>query len=1484
MKKALKILLISLLSVLCVLTVVACNKAPADNNTQGDAGIIDYNGTYNQKHHDAFGYSPDLENVVIDGHLDEDIWTDPNKKWYTNYKIENPNFKFEVTTHMTDGGLYIAAKSNDKGIFYNGRNYFFSNTYVKLYFPLLSRMYQIDANGLPPTVDTVNIRSRYEGKLNANNGAEGFYVEGYITWQQLGLNSRPESVSMLPSYYWNTKPNTTGTVLPTTFVAGNGSAAQALNFNENGYMDADDDKATVGSHKYGLAKTNGWQVENPGEDNESVFAKNDLGKGYAKAIFFRDLRSNRFMLTTRVTVTGKQGTGRAGLLMYSDNVNYRAFAIELNDDTLIKNKLTSLPIRGYTNYPANITSTTVFANEPVSTEDGRKANQFDLTVFANAGNMYYLVNGKFVYSEEAIYIQDAFAGFYAYNADVEFTNYQAKAFADEKELKDEISKYVYTVEIKNENVANANASLSQIATANDGTGSIDVNVVFRAPRDYGNNNFKTYELTKFEYEVVETGEKVDLLADFKANAVAGHYTIKNIPGNIVITTGGAERKEAIELVTLKGGVYEKQTGDGISSVSIALYGSGAESRFNISSENLNYKIVDENGDPVLDKDGKEQYGSYGGYFSVRVPAGNTWTFDASKSGYRPIKGVKLNGGAVVDKNMGSDKDASVFDKYAMLSAVVGGTARSADDARYNAETGEYESAGNFTKSSAPGVYWDMSEEENGKVVFTSTNTGSSNIFYSGKTAAEYQVAYVELTNQTDYMAFQSIEDDPAVGFVISSSTNSVFCGLRQTGIRILPTSSWSDHIDINGLINPTWKGGIATIDRSDNGKVVGIPAMGNGSVNRVPLNGQTFTTSFLMIRRGGNVYLYASNGRAGLTEDSTADELLEKMEPFYHGYIEQAQGVAAIGFGITVSYNLRIDFENYWILAGQSAASKFADELISSELTVEGNENEIVDIRSDGLLSLDKKTGKGRIASDSSIVFTANNEIPEGKVLCVSVNGSNVYLSKKGEEGTFAMGAEKTDVNVKVSLIEAGRVSGTLASGGKPFAKVKGKIIDAENGNVVTTFVTDSEGKFSLMVEKNRKLVVNANINGYAMEDKTFTVSGSALSLGTLEFTKLIVGQKVGTFTTTNGMEYGIDNENYHGAYAHWVTSSQGDAGLTINPEYNNKTDFVLSFSYVRSSAAENGVANIKDEADLGFGIVMSGDDASYVQFLNIGTGYRFLRPSWGGRLEQRGVGRVNFAATSIPLDNYAQVKIIKKGGMLYMLSKYSTDSEYKLSVAHRMVNESGAPILAGQVAFAIKMTVTGGTYLNLTMFDIKVEEFNDSTASEIYANVTMQQTAGGTIAVEGKTEGSVRVENGGNVKVTVTPDAEKKVSALLVNGEKVSLGDYTGGVLETTVTANGNVTVTAEYAAVTYKTVVSGITLQQQSVKYVKVTDAKGISKIYKVVKLESAFTEETALLNTNDKTVTLLLPKGTYTVTMCKNVSGSDVIGNPFTGIEAK
>ena len=1472
MKKALKILLIGLLSVLCILSVVACNNQN-DVAPEGETETIDYDGKYTPEHTDAFGYSPDLEDVVIDGHLDEKIWTRDEQKWYTNYKIENPNFKFSVTATMTDGGLYIAAKSNDSGVFFSGRNYFYYNTYVKLYFPQFNKTYTIDANGLPPTVDTVNIRSRYDGVLNANDGCKGFYVEGFITWKQLGALKRPEYVSILPSYYWNTKQNAACQVMPSTFVKGTGATAQAIKFDENGYMDADDSKATVGSHTLGLGKTNGWEVRNPGDEkNETVVADNKLGKGYAKAIFFRNLRSNRYMLTTRVTVNGTEGTGRAGLLMYSNNVNYRAYAIEINSDTFVKNKLTSLPIKGYTNYPSNITSTTSFADEPVSTEDGRKKNQFDLTVFANAGNMYYLVNGKFIYSEEASYIQDSFAGFYAYNANVEFTNYKAKAYNTEEELKKDIAEYVYTVEIKNEKQSMATATLSQIATANTGEGSVDIDVVFRAPRNMGASGYKVYGLKKLNLRYVDTGEEIPLIDDFRKEAKAGHFTIKNIKGNVIITTEGYE-KDDVELVTLKGGIVEKQTGDGVNGAVVELYGSKPEDRFNITTEYHKYETT-VNGEKVAK--------TFDGYFATQVPVGSTWYMQAIKTGFRTIAKSDINKGQPLDADMTGNPGDKTFEIHEMTSSVVGGTTKSADDAWYNPKTGKYEAV-EWSTVSSPGTYWDLTEEEAGKVVFTTTNTGSSNIYYSGKTAAEYQVAYVELTNQTDYMAFSSIEDDPAVGFIITTSTGSVLCSLRQTGVRILPTSEWADHIDINGLINTDWVGGIAKIDRNDGGRVDGVPSIGNGSVNRVPVDGNTYTTSFLMIRRGGNVYLYAANGRAGLTENSTAEEMLSKMEPFYHGYIPQAKGVAAIGFGITVMYNLRIDFENYWILAGQKAAGAFADDLISNELVIEGNQSGLVDIQSDGLLSLDEQTGTGRIATDSSINFTAKQDVPAGKAICVTVNGESVYLGKKDADVSFALGSKKEQVKIKVEMVAAATVTGKLACGNEVFKNASGTVVDPKTKKKVASFVTDSEGKFSVIVERNRTFEINANVNGYAMENKTITPTAATANIETLEFQKLTIGQRVGSLATDNGMKYGIDKEKFGGAYANWETSSVGDATLTINPEYNNKTDFVLSFNYIRSSAAENGIKTTSDESDLGLGVVFSGDDAGYAQFLNIGTGYRFLRGTWGNRLEQRGLGRVDFQRASIGIENYAQVKIVKKGGMIFLFTKYKNDEKYTLTTAQIMVNDSGTPILAGQVAFAIKMTVSSGKYLNITFFDIKAEDLNEQTAPEIFANVTVNQTQGGTIAVDGQTSNTFRVESGAVLALTVTPDAEKKVAKVLVNGEQQNLGSYNGGVLKLNVTTIGETTITVEYTAVTYKTTVGGLKTKQLNAAYVKVTDKNGNSRVLKITKVESGLNEENPYLNETDKTLTLFLAKGSYTLTLCSDRACTKALGSELT-VEVK
>lgn len=1454
MKKTLKILLMCLFAAVCALSVAACNQ----NNVGGggdtpdpiipDADVVvddlvDYDGEYEKPHNTAYGEDPDLDNVIIDGYFDDEIWQ--GKNWYTNYHVANPNFKFSVTTHFSEGGLYIAAQSDDTFLFWNGRNYFFYNTYMLFTIGGTNFSLRVDVNNTPPTGETINVRSRYEGTLNHFGAGEGMFVEAYITWEQMGLESRPASLEILPSYYWTIRPDTANTLLELPFVNGQSILNQYPEFNTDGYMDPDPENAKVGSHVTGLAKSNGWKVENPGTDEETLTSLNDNQyRNYIKTTFFRNERNNRFMIKTRVTVNSNSGITRAGLLMYSDNLNYRAFSVELNDDIFKNDTLISIPVKAYTNYPASITVTTDIVDMVPDRNNGRQPNQFDLMVFANNGMLYYLVNDQFVYSEEATYVSTAYMGFYAYNSDVTFSDYEVIEFSTDAEIKDEISKYVYTVEIQNENATAVEGRLSQIATANDGTGDIDIHLVFNVGRDMQDGKYLQSKLTDIWYEVVGTDDpelqKVDLMEQFNKGS-AGTFTIEDVPGNIIVHVDGEQQEiDASELITLKIGMYSPQMQQTISGVNIELYGSGPAERYDVFLNNVH------------------------GVLEVKVPAGNSWSIVATKTGYNDISGI-LADGAVINEDMA---EAQVFE---MMSAVVGGTAVSADDARYNPDTGKYESV-SFQRSSVPGVYWDLSQEANSKVTFTSTNTGSSVIYFSGKTAAEYQVAYVEFTNQTDYMAFSSIEDDPAVGFNISTNAGETFCGLLRTGIRILPAgmTGWNPT-DIGDLCG--WEGGIASIDRNQNGKVLGV-SMGTGTVNRVPFNGNTYTTSFLMIRRGGNIYLYAADGRAGVKPDGTN---FDKLKPFYKGYLPDATGVAALGFRITVSYNLRVDCENYWILAGQEQAGSFADDIIFTDFTLEG-ERDLIDITSDGLSGYDEETGKGKIALSSEVKFTPAGAIPEGKIIKLTLGNEITYLNGPDSEGVLNVESIDNPITVRAELVEATEITGNITIPGNdlPLGGREGTIIDA-NGTTVSHFVTDSDGFYTTLVEEGGEFSVLVNVDGYAASRIEFTAVGDALNVGEMKFGKLDIGEQVGSFTTTSGMEYGID-EKYHGAYAHWETSTIGDTTLTINNQYNNKQDFVLTFSYTRSSAAENGVTGVKDEADMGLGIVVTGSDATNFQFLNIGTGYRMLHTSWDKRHEQRGVGRVDFQKASVPMDNYAQVKIIKKGGTFYLLSKYLQDEEYTLSVAFPAVNDAGKNVLAGTATFAIKMTVTAGTYLNMTLFDIKVDEVNAETAPEIISNVTLQQPDEGSLAVQGHTGDTIEIVGSSTITVIATPPADKKVSAIMVNGVPQDLGNYTGGTFTGAIPVSGEAVISVEFTYVTYETTINLTMLQMNNARSIKITDGER-TYVFAVSMLSGDLSDSVAVVDAAARKATFMAPKGTWTVTVCSDTAGETAIGSATT-----
>ena len=163
MKKLFKILLITVISLTLALCVIACNKT--GSNTGESIGVIEGNaGEYKDNIGTAYGEKPDLDTVVIDGLIDDELWQ--GKKWYTQYESTH-RVKFQVTTAMSPKGFYLAAACNDNFIYWNGYNYFFSNTNFGFQFYSGNNTYiAADANNTRVTHKYLNLRTRIFGQYN----------------------------------------------------------------------------------------------------------------------------------------------------------------------------------------------------------------------------------------------------------------------------------------------------------------------------------------------------------------------------------------------------------------------------------------------------------------------------------------------------------------------------------------------------------------------------------------------------------------------------------------------------------------------------------------------------------------------------------------------------------------------------------------------------------------------------------------------------------------------------------------------------------------------------------------------------------------------------------------------------------------------------------------------------------------------------------------------------------------------------------------------------------------------------------------------------------------------------------------------------------------------------------------------------------------------------------------------------------------------
>lgn len=176
--------------------------------------------------------------MTVDGILDEDVWQDNGTAWTFEHDSSTEDNPVTMTTmsHLGENGLYVAFDVKDTAIYYSSDRRASGNTSVEIYVGAFEAT-EWDGNSfrvsvVPTGSDSCLTEVRtyrtktavYEGadRLNAEwalwekaliagchiEGAgintsfnEGYSIELFIPWAQLGLSATPEAVQYMTAFY-----------------------------------------------------------------------------------------------------------------------------------------------------------------------------------------------------------------------------------------------------------------------------------------------------------------------------------------------------------------------------------------------------------------------------------------------------------------------------------------------------------------------------------------------------------------------------------------------------------------------------------------------------------------------------------------------------------------------------------------------------------------------------------------------------------------------------------------------------------------------------------------------------------------------------------------------------------------------------------------------------------------------------------------------------------------------------------------------------------------------------------------------------------------------------------------------------------------------------------------------------------------------------------------------------------------------------------
>ncbi|MBO5224746.1 MAG: InlB B-repeat-containing protein, partial [Clostridia bacterium] len=1078
------------------------------NWTKTAVGTIDGSDlpAYEWEKDSAYGERPDLEGFVIDGKMGaEENWEE--QKWYHTGITEAPTVSYDFTTIFSDKGLYFFVKAVDNGgLAFTGRGYYYKNTSFDI--SIIDGDLAVgDANKLKTiSFDTYNAKPSIlkfklatrviEGEVNPSDDYKTgvWTTECFITWKELGMSARPQSVKVFPQYNYKRLMSETKTLkLYPTFLSSTSMNGYKsfIPFNENGYVLADEQNTVLGDSPLGIAKTVGWDISHVNATENAYLGVDNSANGM-QAIFFKDISGSYYSVQTNVEITPETvASGDIGLMIYDSSVLYVAYAIDMGMAKYNENGFTSIsPKFIYTNSVGSAVSkflNTISYTVPVK--------NITLRVIFSNGYVYFIVNGVLIDCQYEVDLnQRTNAAIIGQNAkNMRLSNYSSRIYTQEEAIK-ESSAFAHMISVgKSENVTLSFSSIGQ-SVENPQPITMEIrhrNVVITNQiaemvlnGDY--SRISMYEIDKITLKQA-MGEEIDASAQMLGeNGIKyGKYVFDTINTDTEISITSKKTDNA-ELTYVKANLIDSLSNTAITRV-------GEVTIYSNDSRISNYTMA-----TVTDS------------IVVPVKKGYDYEIVISVPGYRPQTVSYKDNSALVNVT-----DVVDLGDLILTLNVVGGTATAPDNS--------------FSVTSAVAL-WDYTNEENGEVYIEPLTASSTQAYFSGDVIAKHQVAEVKIANITDKVEHPSYEKDPAAGFCFVNKTGSSerrFIGLHKNGLRILYTRS--------GGWNPT--------DIYSN-------KLGS-TVNSVDTTGNTYTTlTVVKIDKGdyADVYTYVNGifiekitfdglgGYSAIGFDITTSYYLKlKFFDYWIKTDDEALEYAKTKLGNTVTLDESCyDFnDNYeYDMTKPMIKIENLEQFESSDGTVEN-------VAMQG--------------SEFKISLVDENT-DEGSAYIVYVGTESFLLTKNNPSVYYNVKSSNNNIVIRTSIDTSVTVKGKVLAGGVGASEVIGELISS-NGMVIT-FETNVDGTFEIEAISSMTYTVSFTKNMYAFEKVIKRIGGYDVDWGEFNLNPVVFGGEGSTNQAKWGYDYDDGTNKIEGLYTEVDAKADNTQIYTYKPINNAIIDF----------------------------------------------------------------------------------------------------------------------------------------------------------------------------------------------------------------------------------------------------------------------------------------------------------------------------------------